>query len=218
MNRELNGQFQMDGSLTFPSVKPYFQALSALIEKVPHMQIGEIVSVILKAYDEERALFVFGNGGSAATASHIVCDLNKGATVGLQGKRFRMMALTDNVPLLTAWANDAAYDRVFAEQLRNFVRPRDVVFAISSSGNSENVLQALRVGRELGAIQLGIAGGTGGAMKDLCDVCAVVPSDNIQLVEDLHHAIAHSIAAVVREELLSRGEGSRAASAGSAGR
>ena len=98
----------------------------------------------------------------------------------------RVVALTDNVPLITAWANDFGYKDVFVEQLRNLLRPGDISFAISASGNSPNVIQALHYSRAAGAVNLGISGFLGGQMKPLCDLCLVVPSETMQLIEDLH--------------------------------
>jgi D-sedoheptulose 7-phosphate isomerase len=112
------------------------------------------------------------------------------------------MALTDNVSLISAWANDFGYERIFSEQLKTFLKPRDVAFAISTSGDSPNVLLALETAKEYGALTVGLAGGQGGQMKALCDVCAVVPSENVQVIEDLHHAMMHSIFTAVREGLL----------------
>lgn len=108
-----------------------------------------------------------------------------------------MFALTDNLATLTAWANDSSYEDVFAEQLRNVVEPQDVAFAISGSGNSKNVLRALHVARAAGATTVGISGCQGGAMKSQCDLCVVVPSDNMQIIEDLHLATAHAIFRIV---------------------
>lgn len=190
--------------LTAPSefsVQAYFQAITRVVPQLPYAAIQLIIAAILHAFEEGRTIFVFGNGGSAATASHLMCDLNKGAITPGQPRRFKVMAFTDNVPLLTAWANDAGYENVFAEQLKNFVQPGDVVLAISASGNSPNILEALKTARETGAVTLGMAGYQGGTMKSLCEVCAVVPCDSIQIVEDLHHAIAHSIVTAVRSKL-----------------
>ncbi len=189
------------GELETPSAEAYLQQLSGLIPRLPYPAIDGIARAILQAFTEERTVFVFGNGGSAASASHMMSDMNKGAADGAQGKRVKLMALTDNVPLLTAWANDSGYERVFSEQLKNFVGRRDVALAISASGNSPNVLLALQTARENGAVTLGVTGYQGGRMKPLCDICAVVPSDNMQLIEDLHHAILHSIFTVIRKRL-----------------
>jgi D-sedoheptulose 7-phosphate isomerase len=108
------------------------------------------------------------------------------------------MALTDNVPLMTAWANDSNYEEVFAEQLANFIRPGDVAFAISGSGNSPNVLKALRVAKQAGGVTAGLTGFSGGRMLALCDACVVVRSDNMQLIEDVHVCIAHSLFTCIR--------------------
>jgi len=189
---------RLAGPIEF-SVQAYFQAVTRTIQQLPYSTIHQIIAAIMQAFEQGRTIFVFGNGGSAATASHVMCDLNKGATTN--GHRLKVMAFTDNVPLLTAWANDAGYEHVFAEQLKNFVQPGDVVFAISGSGNSASILEALKAARDAGAVTVGMAGYQGGKMKDLCDICAVVPSDDIQVVEDLHHAIAHSILTAVRAKL-----------------
>src|SRR5947209_7138917 len=183
------------------SVKAYFQSLSNIIPRLPYATIEQIAAIITQAVGEGRTIFVFGNGGSAATASHVVCDLGKTAINGSDGNRPKVMALNDNVPIMTAWANDAGYEHVFSEQLKNFVGIRDVVCALSCSGDSANVLQALKTARAAGAITVGSAGFDGGQMKSLCDVCAVIPSENMQLIEDLQHAVAHSIFSVVRDNL-----------------
>lgn len=197
------------------SVQAYFQTLSRTIPQLPYASIQQIISVIMQAFEDDHAIFVFGNGGSAATASHIMCDLSKGTIGGSDAPRLKVMAFTDNVPLLTAWANDAGYDQVFSQQVRNFVRPGDVVLAISGSGNSPSVIQALKTARDLGATTLGMAGFQGGEMKAFCDICAVVPSDNIQVVEDLHHAIAHAILTAVRQMMCSPRQKAMASAAAS---
>src|SRR6476660_6291592 len=184
------------------SIRTYFRDLTGLVSQLPYTSISSIVSVFLDAFAEQRTVYVFGNGGSAASASHMMCDMNKGASGLGAGQRPRVMALTDNVSLISAWANDFGYERIFSEQLKTFLKPRDVAFAISTSGDSPNVLLALETAREYGAMTVGLGGCQGGQMKSLCDVCAIVPSDNVQLVEDLHHAMIHSIFVAVRENLL----------------
>jgi D-sedoheptulose 7-phosphate isomerase len=195
-NREWESLQQADRS-----IRTYFRDLTGLVSQLPYNSITQIVSIFLNAFAEQRTVYVFGNGGSAASASHLMCDINKGASPG-EGKRPRVMALTDNASLITAWANDFGYERIFSEQLKTFIKPRDVAFAISTSGDSPNVLLALEVARESGAMTIGLGGCQGGQMKSLCDVCAIVPSDNVQLVEDLHHAMIHSIFVAVRQSLL----------------
>jgi D-sedoheptulose 7-phosphate isomerase len=182
------------------TLNSYFEGVLQTIIKMPIATVDEIATALVEAYDRGRAVYLFGNGGSAALASHFACDLGKGATDG-SAKRFRALAFTDNVPLMTAWANDASYEDVFAEQLANFVRPDDVAFAISGSGNSPNVLKALTVARREGALTIGLTGFQGGYMKDLCDVCLVIPSDNMQIIEDLHLSVTHAIFTAVRARL-----------------
>lgn len=184
------------------SIKKYFRELNELVPQLPYGAIATIASAFLEAFTEQRTVYVFGNGGSAASASHMMCDMTKGAGGPTEGRRPRVMALTDNVSLISAWANDFGYERIFSEQLKTFVKPRDVAFAISTSGDSPNILLALETAREFGAITVGLAGCRGGQMKALCDVCAVVPSENVQVIEDLHHAMMHSIFTAVRESLL----------------
>ncbi len=196
------------------STEEYFSALSQLIPRLPYAAIDNIVGLLLRAFADDRTVFVFGNGGSAASASHMMVDMNKGTAEGA-AKRIRAMALTDNVPLLTAWANDSGYEQVFAEQLKSFVREGDVAFAISTSGNSANVLLALQTALDRGASTVGLTGFEGGKMKALCGACAVVPSDNVQMIEDMHHAILHSIFTLVRKRLHSTAPLATAASAGS---
>jgi D-sedoheptulose 7-phosphate isomerase len=178
----------------------YFSYLSGVLEKIHREGVEDIVSVLLRAYDAERMVYLFGNGGSAALASHFACDLGKGTLNG-SAKRFRVMALTDNVPLITAWANDSEYEDIFAQQLASFIQEDDVAFAISGSGNSPNVLRALELAKQAGGITVGLTGFSGGKMKDLCDFCVIVPSDNMQIIEDLHLCIAHAVFSSIRRKL-----------------
>jgi D-sedoheptulose 7-phosphate isomerase len=179
----------------------YFAALTQVLQHLPFSVVDDIAAAILDAYHENRTVFLFGNGGSAALASHIACDLGKGTVVN-GNRRFRVLALTDNIPLLTAWANDARYEDIFAEQLQNFVQPGDIAFAISGSGNSPNVLNALRVAGEARAFRIGLTGFEGGKMKALCDLCLVIPSDNMQIIEDAHLCVAHAVFTAVRQNIV----------------
>jgi len=184
------------------SAREYLNRLGEVLRRLPHEQIDEIRNVLLHAYEKDRRIFLFGNGGSASLASHFACDLGKGVTMGSNGaKRFRAIALTDNIPMMTAWANDSHYEDIFAEQMKNLIEPDDVAFAISASGNSRNVIKALEVARHAGGSCIGLGGYDGGKMKILCDVCLVVPSDNMQLIEDLHLSIAHALFTTIRHKL-----------------
>jgi D-sedoheptulose 7-phosphate isomerase len=183
--------------------RQYFDELQRVVADICSNDVDRVAEELLKAYESGRTVFAFGNGGSASLASHFACDLGKGTAYCNGGRRFRVLALTDNLPILTAWANDSSYEDIFSEQLTNFVEPRDVAFAISGSGNSKNVLRALRTAREVGAVTLGISGFQGGQMRELCDMCIVVPSNNMQIIEDLHLAIAHSIFRTVSSRISS---------------
>jgi D-sedoheptulose 7-phosphate isomerase len=187
-------------SVEVPRVEIYLQKVSLVLRRLPFAQIDRVTDVLWNAYQDNRSVYLFGNGGSAALASHCACDFGKGTVVN-GNRRFRVLALTDNVPLVTAWANDARYDDIFSEQLRSLLQAKDVIFAISGSGNSQNVLNGLKAGRELGAYTIGLTGFQGGKMKALCDICVVIPSDNMQVIEDLHLSVTHSIFTSFRERL-----------------
>lgn len=161
--------------------------------------IGRIVPVLLKARDEGRTIFFFGNGGSASTASHFVADIGK-ATIRGEGARFRCIALNDNVESLTAWANDTEYARVFAEPLRGLAHRGDVAVGISGSGNSPNVLRAVEVARTLGVTTVGLTGMGGGKLRGLVDIPVVIPSNNMQHIEDAHLLICHLLTSYLRDE------------------
>jgi len=182
----------MDPKLT--TSKLYLKEVSRALARLDGAVIERIVSTLFDAYLFGRGVFIFGNGGSAALASHLACDLAKNVTFGNGTRRLRALSLTDNFSLMSAWSNDVSYECVFVEQLRNFLTVPDVVFAISGSGNSPNVLRALEYAREIGASAIGITGRDGGKMAGLCDLCLIVPSPNMQVIEDLHTVTIHSLA------------------------
>src|SRR5258708_9490870 len=183
----------MNDGMEILDARQYFEEWERVMVSFPEEGTDQIADILVRAYDAGRTVYLCGNGGSAALASHFACDLGKGTAYCNGGKRLRVLSLTDNLPTLTAWANDSSYEDIFSEQLRNFVQPGDVAVAISGSGNSKNVLNALQVAREAGATTVGISGFQGGEMKSLCDICVIVPSNNMQIIEDLHLPIAPSI-------------------------
>lgn len=188
----------------------YYAAHRRVVANLPYHEMDAAIKEILAAHERGASIYTFGNGGSAALASHFACDLGKGTLVNLDGqKRFRVISLTDNIPLLTAWANDHGYDHVFAQQLENLVVSSDLVFAISCSGNSSNVLRALEVARRHDARTIGLSGYDGGKMKSLCDVCVILPSDNIQIIEDFHLSVTHAISSVIRRRISDRSQAQR---------
>jgi D-sedoheptulose 7-phosphate isomerase len=192
----------------------YLDELKTLLDNLPLAQVKRAAEVLFRAYETDHTLFVFGNGGSAALASHMASDLGKATHVpgpaSLQGvKRLKVLALTDNVPLLTAWANDSSYENAFAGQMENFIQAGDVALAISGSGNSPNVLRALELARRAGATTVGLAGCGGGRMKALLDCPIVVPSHNMQQVEDAHLVLAHMIFLDLKARIEARGAAGR---------
>ena len=174
----------------------YLDELKCVMSQLPLAELKHLADILFHAYENDRTIVLFGNGGSAALASHLATDLAKGThfpgPASMKNvRRMRVLSLTDNVPLMTAWSNDLEYEQVFAGQLENFVRARDVAFGISGSGNSPSVLRALELARRSGATTVGFAGFGGGKMKDLLDCAVVVDSQNMQQVEDAHVILSH---------------------------
>lgn len=180
--------------------KQYLSELVKSIGSLPLDKVEEIANVLKDAYTHGRHVFVMGNGGSAATASHFVCDLAKGTRV--KGKKhFKVIGLTDNVPLLTAWSNDVSYKDVFKSQLENLLEKDDIVIIFTGSGNSENVLEAAKYAGSVKAKTISFTGFDGGKIKNLSDVCIIVPSNNMERVEDLHLVLEHLIKLYLWEEI-----------------
>ena len=179
------------------NVSQYVDSLAGVLGRLAVQDILPVQEVLLEAWRAEKTIFIAGNGGSASTASHMANDLNKGAIVDGQ-PRFRAIALTDNVPLITAWGNDTAYHRVFVEQMINFLKPGDVLVAISGSGNSPNIIAAVEWAREAGGITIGLTGGSGGRLRVLVKHCVVVPSSRMEQIEDVHLALSHALCTSLR--------------------
>jgi len=184
----------------YDDIRNYWHEISALARQMPFSALADAAELLLDCHRCGGTVFVLGNGGSAATASHLACDLAKNVRVAGRAP-FRVVALTDNAPLLTAWANDNGYDTVFAEQLAALVRPGDVVVSISASGNSPNVLAAAALARQAGATTIALTGRSGGQLRALSDLAVLVPSDSIEQVEDAHLVIAHSLCVALRQRL-----------------
>ncbi|HET9802606.1 MAG TPA: SIS domain-containing protein [Candidatus Acidoferrum sp.] len=178
----------------------YFASLQAVLAHVDLNVIDQITQAIWQNYEQGGTLYIFGNGGSAALASHLACDFGKG-TVTAGRQRFRTISLSDNVPLMTALANDLAYEDIFSEQLADLAKKGDAVLAISGSGNSPNVVKGLEMARKMGLRTLGVTGYSGGRVKPLSDLCFVVPSDNMQHIEDIHLAATHAIFRAIRHRM-----------------
>ncbi|EFL50649.1 GHMP kinase [Solidesulfovibrio fructosivorans JJ]] len=178
----------------------YLLGMRAVVSRLDKDKIGRIADMIWQAREEDRQIFIMGNGGSASTASHFCSDLSK--TTLVPGKKgFRVVPLTDNIPLMTAWGNDAGFENIFYGQLINLLNPGDVVVGISGGGMSPNILKALDLARERGARTIGMSGFSGGKLKDAVEECFIVPSDNYQFIEDVHMILVHLIASVLRERM-----------------
>ena len=181
-------------------IQNYISHLQGVLERLTLLDVKSSIDAIMEAYYADKQIFVIGNGGSASTASHIACDLGKGTSV--PGKpRFRVISLTDNVATMTAWSNDVSYEDVFIEQLKNLVNPGDLVLGISASGNSENVIRALRYASEIGCKTVGWSGFGGGKLAEICDINVIVDSNLYGPVEDVHLILNHILHAWIREEL-----------------
>jgi len=167
---------------------------SDLIEK-----IDAIATIFFKAREMGKTIFIMGNGGSASTASHFVGDLSKGTIV--EGfPRFKVIALTDNIPNMLAWANDNGYENIFVEQLKNLMEIGDIVIGISGSGNSPNVIKAIEYANKNGGITIGLSGYSGGELLKCSHENIHVPSCYMQRVEDIHLLIEHLLTSLIREE------------------
>jgi len=196
-------QITLDHAGTFKSTitpEGYLLGMRAVVGRLDKAQIGRIADTLLEAYRAGKQVFVMGNGGSAATASHFCSDLAK--TVATNGKRgFRAIPLTDNIPLMTAWGNDVGFEDIFAGQLFNLCDAGDVVIGISGGGMSPNVLKAMALAKERGARTIGFSGFSGGTLKGMAEECFVVPSENYQFIEDVHMMLVHLLTSVVRERI-----------------
>lgn len=161
-------------------------------EAIELEKVGQAIGILTQARDEGRRIFVCGNGGSASTASHFVCDMAKGASFQ-RDKRFRIMALTDSLPTITAYANDVGYDCVFVEQLKNFAEPGDVVMAISGSGNSPNVLHAMEYANSIGCRTIALSGRNGGKLGPMAQLNLQASIPHMGRIEDVHMIVMHMI-------------------------
>lgn len=176
--------------------KTYLANLKGIMDAFDLARFEALVDGLIQAYQQQKTIFVMGNGGSGSIASHFACDINKGCCMDLE-KRFKMICLNDNLPTMLAYANDVSYYVVFEEQLKNFFRTGDLVIGISGSGNSENVLRAIRYARDHGGRTIGMSGYSGGKLADLVDISLLVPAEDMQKVEDMFMIVIHMIMQIV---------------------
>jgi D-sedoheptulose 7-phosphate isomerase len=171
----------------------YAAELTRVVAALPMAEVEQVARRLLRARDEGRTIFICGNGGSAATASHFAVDLGKGASLG-RPRRFRVLSLCDNSPLLTALGNDVGFENAFVEQLINVAQPGDVLIAISVSGNSPNLVRAMEWAREQGVTMVGLGSRRGGRLAELADHLVTVDDEHFGRVEDAHLIICHLLA------------------------
>ena len=180
-------------------VEQYKAALLGAIDRIDTGRVEQAIQWFEQARAGGKHIFVCGNGGSASTASHFACDMVKGASFS-RPERFRILALTDSLPTLTAYSNDVGYDCVFAEQLKNFAQSGDLVMAISGSGNSPNVLRAVEYANSIGCRTIGLTGRDGGKLGAITQLNIQVPVPHMGRIEDAHMIICHMIAYRFMEE------------------
>jgi D-sedoheptulose 7-phosphate isomerase len=171
-------------------IDKYIEEVTAALKSLDTRQIDRFLEILKDARDRGSRIYVFGNGGSGATASHFVCDLNKGCSYK-RDKKFKVICLNDNTAIMLAYANDVSFDDIFVEQLKNLLEPEDVVVAISGSGNSTNVLKAIDYANSIGAMTVGLCGFDGGKLKQMVQEAVHVNLNDMVKTEDIHMIIEH---------------------------
>ncbi|MDR2050084.1 MAG: SIS domain-containing protein [Treponema sp.] len=175
-------------------LEQYTAALKEALDAFSSGEFEKIIAALAEAYKSDRQVFIAGNGGSAASANHFVCDFGKNAVPFASGKRrFRIISVSDNIEKITAIGNDISFDEIFSFQLENLMNEGDVLFVISASGNSPNVVRACEFAKTKNAAIIVIAGFDGGKIKSFADAAMVVPLESYEQIEDLHLVILHMI-------------------------
>jgi len=172
------------------NIRTYIESEREILQKISEQEISDVMNVLERTRLNGNRIFICGNGGSAATASHFCCDFNKGVSYS-QTVKYNFECLNDNVPMMMAIANDISYDDIFSEPLKNKLHKEDVVIGISGSGNSKNVVNAIKCANEIGATTIVFVGYDGGKLKKIAKHFIHVPIDNMQIVEDAHMMLDH---------------------------
>jgi len=174
-------------------VKNYFGDVKKVLDNINIESIVRLHYKILETKDGGGTIFIIGNGGSAATASHMVCDFMKGTINDFSSddKRLKAISLVDNIPINTAYANDISYDEIFSQQLRNLIGEKDLLLVLTGSGKSKNIIRAIEVAKNKGAYVFSLLGSDGGAVKDISNSYILVPSENYGIIEDFHLMVGH---------------------------
>lgn len=179
-------------------VKNYLDELRETVAKFDPEAIAYLVDKVRETQRNDKFVYLFGNGGCTANTMHFCCDMGKGLLYD-KNEKFKIVSLNENIPLMTAWANDSGYENIFWRQLETFMREGDLVFALSGSGNSENVIKAVEFAKNQGNTVVALSGFDGGKLAQMADFCYIVPSNNMQVVEDAHGIILHSIFVALRD-------------------
>jgi len=180
-------------------ISSYLDQLSQILQSLDQAQIAQIIRVLRQARAEGRRIYTMGNGGSAATASHLANDLLKSTVIEGQ-PRMRVISLADSIPVMLAYANDDGYETIFSQQLDALAEPGDLLIAISGSGRSPNIIQALDLARQRGMTTIGLTARDGGDMVARCDICLVAPCQLMEQIEDVHMVLSHLIYAAIRDQ------------------
>ena len=180
-------------------IDDYADRLKVALDALDRDQINDVMNVLLRAYEEEKTIYIFGNGGSASTASHYVCDFNKGVSIKLP-KKFRFVCLNDNVATVMAIANDCGYENVFFMQLEGKLKKGDLIFAISGSGNSKNVIKAVEYAKQQGNEIISLTGYKGGKLLELSDFPIHANIDDMQIAEDVHMMLCHMMSSIIAKK------------------
>lgn len=182
-------------------IESYFEEIRKSILHINKQEIAKVIEKILIAYKNNKKVYILGNGGSASIASHMACDLGKGTLNRIYDeteKRLKIISLTDNTALITAYANDLGYEDIFLQQLRNLIEKGDILISISGSGNSKNILKAVTYANKIGASTIGLTGFKGrGKLASLVDLSIVVNSDHYGPIEDIHQMLGHIFASFI---------------------
>jgi D-sedoheptulose 7-phosphate isomerase len=181
-------------------IRGYLDRLLKTLDGMPVDAIASLSDLLYRAYSDGKQVFTLGNGGSASTASHMAADLGKN-TIGPNMRRFRIMSLNDNIPLLTALSNDLGYENMFAEQLQNLIQPGDVLIVLTGSGKSPNVLRAMEYARSRSAEVAALLGFDGGPAMELADLSVLIDSSDYGVIEDAHLIINHILVEHFRQRL-----------------
>lgn len=192
------------------SIESYLEDMKDITDRLSREKVDQVIELLFSAWEEEKTVFVMGNGGSASTATHFACDLAK-CTIVEGKKRFKVICLNDNIPLMSALINDNGFDNLFSEQLKNLMKKNDVLIGMSVHGGtgkdkaglwSQNLIKAMILAKEeYDAVTIGFSGFDGGAMMELADACIVVPFNSTPQVESFHLALEHLICTCLKEKI-----------------